>query len=206
MKRLWIHHQRTPPYAPQCNPVERANRTLKTMIAQFVGANHRAWHRQLPELVFAANTAVHEGTGYTPASLTYGRELPTPGSVRLEHEDEDEGEAEPHPNRQPRAKRLGHMRDAYQMATLRQQEATERQGRYYNLRRRDWRPEAGDAVMKREHPLSNAAENFAGKLAPKYTGPYMVRRIVSPVIVQLEENGRNLGNVHIKDLKKYGQE
>ncbi|RLU20811.1 hypothetical protein DMN91_007425 [Ooceraea biroi] len=53
------------------------------------------------------------------------------------------------------------MRDAYQMATLRQQEATERQGRYYNLRRRDWRPKAGDAVMKREHPLSNAAENFA---------------------------------------------
>lgn len=30
-----IDHRKTPPYTPQCNPVERANRVLKTMIAQF---------------------------------------------------------------------------------------------------------------------------------------------------------------------------
>ena len=33
----------TPPYHPQANPVERSNRTLKTMIAAFVGADHRNW-------------------------------------------------------------------------------------------------------------------------------------------------------------------
>lgn len=31
-----VQHQLTPPYAPQCNPVERANKVIKTMIAQTV--------------------------------------------------------------------------------------------------------------------------------------------------------------------------
>jgi len=77
-----IEHRKTPPYSPQCNPVERGNRTLKTMIAQYVGANHRKWDLKLPQLVFAANTAIHDSTGYTPVMLTYGREISPPGSLR----------------------------------------------------------------------------------------------------------------------------
>ena len=47
----------TPPYHPQANPVERSNRTLKTMIATFVKSDHQSWDQYLHELRHAMNTA-----------------------------------------------------------------------------------------------------------------------------------------------------
>ncbi|KMQ87188.1 reverse ribonuclease integrase [Lasius niger] len=55
MTTFGIQHRTSPPYTPQCNPVERANRTLKTMLAQY-----------------------HETTGHSPAYLNCGRELARP--------------------------------------------------------------------------------------------------------------------------------
>lgn len=44
MLRLYnIRHQRTPPYTPQTNLVECANRIFKSMMAQFCDKNNRAW-------------------------------------------------------------------------------------------------------------------------------------------------------------------
>jgi len=37
MAEMGISQQFTAPYAPQENPTDRANRTVKTMIAQFAG-------------------------------------------------------------------------------------------------------------------------------------------------------------------------
>jgi len=54
-----IQHRTSPVYAPHCNPVERANRTIKTMIAQFVGKRHRDWDAHLPALQFAFNTGIN---------------------------------------------------------------------------------------------------------------------------------------------------
>ncbi|CAB0045368.1 unnamed protein product, partial [Trichogramma brassicae] len=53
------------------NPTERANRTIKTMIASYVGANHRDWDKHLHELRHAMNTAVQSSTRvYRPRSST----------------------------------------------------------------------------------------------------------------------------------------
>lgn len=49
-----IQHRTSPPYTPQCNPVERANRTFKTMIAQYVGRNQKVWDEHIPALQYAA--------------------------------------------------------------------------------------------------------------------------------------------------------
>lgn len=68
----------TPTYAPHCNPVEKTNRTIKTMISQFVEKDQRMWDEKLATLQFAFNTAVHDATGYTPAYLNLGRELISP--------------------------------------------------------------------------------------------------------------------------------
>ncbi|KAM8707523.1 hypothetical protein ACLKA7_005067 [Drosophila subpalustris] len=145
---LGVKHQYTAPYTPQENPTERANRTVKTMIAQFAGANQRCWDEALPEITLAVNTSVTASTGYSPAFVTQGRDLG--------------------------------FHKHYLMRSL--EKAAQDQARHYNLRRRSWKPSVGDKVWLKEHHLSNAAEGFAAKLAPRFGGPFRVVDFVSPVI------------------------
>lgn len=84
--------------------------------------------------------------------------------------------------------------------------AFQRQEKYYNLRRRPWKPRLGEHVWKKHHPLSNKADAFNAKLAPKYVGPLEVRVIRSPVIVDLRsKRGKWYRNIHIQDLKPANQ-
>ena len=81
-KERSVHHTNTPTYHPQANPVERANRTLRTMVASDLKERHTTWDEKLPELLFAINKAVHSSTGISPAILLYGRQPEPPGTQR----------------------------------------------------------------------------------------------------------------------------
>ena len=81
-----IRHVTTPPYHPQANPVERSNRTLKTMIATFVEGNHRNWDTHLHEFRHAINTAMQSTLKTSPAFLNYGRHPRPVKSLRREVE------------------------------------------------------------------------------------------------------------------------
>lgn len=182
----------TPAYTPQCNPVERTNRTIKTMISQYVDKDQRTWDERLPALQFAYNTAWHETTGYTLAYLNCGRELVSPVSERTE-------EAQDTTTPEGINKQL---QEAFEVVKINLAKAFQKQKRYYDLRRRASKPKLGDWVWRREHVLSKKAEAFNAKLAPKYGGPYEVRRVISPVIVDLRsKTGKWLRHVHIQDLK-----
>ena len=56
-----IKHITTPPYHPQSDPVERTNRTLKTLIATFVDSDHINWAKNLHAFRYAINTGNDEG-------------------------------------------------------------------------------------------------------------------------------------------------
>ena len=82
-----IEHRKIPPppVHPQCNPVERVNRVIKTMIAQLIDGSHRDWDKWLPEISFAYNSPRHDSTRYSPAYLNYeGSRLP-PGTPPVNH-------------------------------------------------------------------------------------------------------------------------
>ena len=64
--------------------MERINKVLKTAINQYLEKSKKTWDLLLPELTFAYNTGISEGTG-TPAYLNFGRELIPPGSLYQEH-------------------------------------------------------------------------------------------------------------------------
>ncbi|KAL6433556.1 hypothetical protein ACFW04_006562 [Cataglyphis niger] len=141
---------------------------------RYVDHDHREWDEALPALQFAYNTAVHDATGYTPAFINHA--APMPDTVQRQ--------------------------EAEEMVRVNLARSFQRQEHYYNLRRRQWRPQIGDTVWKREYPLSNKANAFNAKLAPKFIGPLEVRRMISPVITDLRsKSGKWYRHIHIQDLK-----
>uniref|UniRef100_V5I8C8 Uncharacterized protein n=1 Tax=Anoplophora glabripennis TaxID=217634 RepID=V5I8C8_ANOGL len=64
--------------------------------------------------------------------------------------------------------------------------------------------QVGQTVWKKNYTLSDKADYYAAKLAPKFIKCTVVRKISTNVyeLVNIETR-RSLGNVHIKDIKIY---
>lgn len=201
LEELGIQHRLTPPYTPQANPVERTNKTTKTMIAQMCETDQRKWDSCLPELMFALNTARHDSTGFTPALLNFGRELQPPRGLFKETQSEEskepsQGEIEKYSGR---IKRIA---ETYELVRVQLGRAFTNQSKHYNLRRREVKYHVGDKVYKKEHTLSSATKGVANKLSPKFSGPHTVTRVISPVVYDLKSGtGKVFRRIHIKDLK-----
>ncbi len=170
LQGIGVQQQFTAPYCPQENPTERANRTVKTMIAQLAQNRHNQWDEYLPEITLAVNTSDSDSTGYSPAYLVQGREPRLPRALY------DEVATGTGARRQRPDERANELTEIFKMVRHQLGKSAQDQRRHYNLRRRPWKPKIGDLVLVREHPLSKAAEGFAAKLAPKYTGPFGVSR------------------------------
>ena len=84
---LGIRKTHTTPYHPQSDGitmVERFNRTLTTMLSNFVNNNHSDWDENLPYVIMAYRSTTHKTTGFSPNSLMLGREVCTPLDVMYE--------------------------------------------------------------------------------------------------------------------------
>lgn len=81
-------------------------------------------------------------------------------------------------------------------------QAYQRNARYFNLRRRGVEFQVGQTVYRRNFVQSSAVKHFTAKLAPKFIGPFKVKRKVGYRAYLLEdENGKSDGPWHIGDLK-----
>lgn len=205
LKEWGIKHRFTPPYTPQANPVERANKVVGTMIAQITKGEQKKWDNRLAEISFAMNTVRHNSTKFSPAFLNYGRELLPTGTLIREVQPNQTGE-----NLQPEehADKMNIVQEIRQLARESLSKAFEEQRQPYNLRRRPYNPKLGELVYCREHILSDKGKGVSNKLTPKYDGPYKIKRILSPVIVELQgkkKRGENM-RVHVKDIKVVDQD
>ncbi|KAL6476435.1 hypothetical protein MHYP_G00149340 [Metynnis hypsauchen] len=183
-------------YHPQTNLTERVNRTMKAMIASFVGKHHQDWDRWLPEFRLAINTAVHESTGVSPATLALGRSITGPLERLIQHA--------------PTPPMAAYNTIHNHMTLLREVErhvgmARSRQARYYNVRRRCVQFAVGDLVWIRTHPLSDASAKFSAKLAPRWKGPAKVEKQLGPnnYRVRWGTEKTKEDNVNVVDLKPY---
>ncbi|KAI8436675.1 hypothetical protein MSG28_010163 [Choristoneura fumiferana] len=168
---LGIKHGFTPVYHPETNPCERKNRDMKTQLAILVGDNHLTWAEKLPSIRFAMNTAKSCSTGYTPAYLTFGRELRTPDDVNHDLREIVENDSfikEVTPRLLMMANTLNRAREI-------QNEKEEKRKEYVDKKRQpcpDYQP--GDLVLVNTHVLSKANQGFSAKLAPRRDGPYTI--------------------------------
>ena len=195
-----VKHLTTPPYHPQANPVERSNRTLKTMIAAFVGADHRNWDAHIHELRHAINTAIQ---ATTRVFLNFGRHPRPVKSLRREIEGARPILKVPPEVWVDRIKRLDALRD---LVAKHIDQAQERQTREYNKNKRVVQFSEGDLVMRRTHPLSSGINKFSVKLAPKYERPLKIVEIKSPTVYILESidrDTRRVAKAYVSELKRY---
>ena len=83
-KILEIKKVNTSGYHPQTNGmVEKFNSTLINMISKVAESSGKDWYRQLPFLLFAYRTAVHDSTNESPFYLLYGRDARIPSEEVL---------------------------------------------------------------------------------------------------------------------------
>ncbi|XP_020296244.1 uncharacterized protein LOC109861141 [Pseudomyrmex gracilis] len=191
LQSMGIRHCFTPVCTPQCNPVERTNRLIKTMVSQFINRSQRRWDKRIPALQFRYNTARHEATGYSPAYLNHERELARPNA---EDRPQRTTAVVPHVLQKK-------LEDAFELVQMHFARTFHRQAQHYNLRQRDWRPKIKEQVWKRVHPLSKKADGFNAKFAPQYIRPLIVKRYILSVIADLQDR-QNDWHWHVQDSKK----
>ena len=185
---------------PQHNPVERVNRTIISSISAYLHENHRLWDVHLPKIAQAIRLASHEVTGKSPSFLTFGRLVPTAGNFY--------GPVSTDPDTIPTVvstkeheKQVENLVSVYPKIKERLKVAHQKSSQQYNLRRREVEFSVGDRVWKKNYVLSNAAEHFSAKLAPKYIPGIINKKIGQLVYHIVDDNGKDLGNWHVKDFK-----
>lgn len=188
-----------PKYAPYTNMVERYNRQVKQGIAMYAQETQRVWDIHLKYILFSLRTSASQVTGFTPARLTFGRELRSP--FRLGNDTDA-------PLNEPDYEILIPGLDLSLQALLSRaqqmmDQARREQARRYNLRRRAPDFEVGQAVWKKTRHLSSGPDRTTKALMEKYDGPYVITNFVSPSQVELETSGRKklTGRWHVSDLK-----
>ncbi|KHJ42527.1 hypothetical protein D918_07449 [Trichuris suis] len=166
LAQLKVQHGMASGGHPQSNGlVERANRTLSSILAAYVNSRHSNWDDFVPYAMFAMNTMDQWSTKISPFELIYGRVavLPTdscfpwPESAGETYEDIK--------------KRVDALRDAARINCVK---AQEKQKRLYDQRRRAHKPfRPGDLVLLRRvvRQVGRSA-----KLLPRCVGPFRVIR------------------------------
>nr|KAG5692917.1 hypothetical protein BaRGS_031421 [Batillaria attramentaria]KAG5699313.1 hypothetical protein BaRGS_004250 [Batillaria attramentaria] len=156
-----IEKSRTSAYHPMGNGMtERFNRTLLGMLGTLEADKKTQWHKYVAPLVHAYNCTKHEGTGYAPYFLMFGRHprLPVDLVFGLNRNDDSRN----HTTYVTELKRR--LQESYKMAASAAETAQDRQKTRYDLRTRGAVLRPGDRVLVRilafegKHKLSDKWE------------------------------------------------
>ena len=78
-QKFEIDKTRTTAFHPQSNSViERMNRTFLNMLVKCIDQDQKNWSVELPYVLMAYLSSVHESTGFTPRYLVFGHEIYLP--------------------------------------------------------------------------------------------------------------------------------
>lgn len=201
MKTYNIQIRYTANYHPQANPTERVNRVLKTMLSSFVGDNQRQWDILLPKVACAIRSAKHEVIKNSPYFVNFGREMVLQGDHN-HYKDDPDTDLELNQDQEEINSRRQGFQDLYEDIQSRLFKASQISASRYNFRRRHVQYITGQQVYRRNFVLSDASKYYTAKLAPKFIGPFVIHKRVSPFTYQLKDLEGNLKGIwNVKDLK-----
>ena len=193
LELLTTRHIKITAQNPAANgQVENQMRTIKDMLAAYVNEFQDDWDQYLALVAHAYRTTVNEATGYSPYFLLYGREAPQPAEHYVK-------------NFQEGRTATAYSRGVRRALTFLWGNVGRRV--HKNVTRMNKRPvtplqfqpfKVGDAVMIRQIPQRFAktrrdSEKVKIKQAfqMRYTGPYYITKIISPVLYVCDVHNRD---------------
>ena len=197
MQHLEMDKTRTTPFHPQSNAViERMNKTLQNMLANCINKEQSNWSQQLPYVMMAHRSSVHESTGYTPQFLVFGQDLSLPLDCMYPN---------PQENATSDIHEFVHNKQAFQRAfELVQRNLNEKQKRrntIYNKKVHGPTYKEGRKVLL-YHPA--IAVGTTSKVASPWKGPYIFEKGLNDVTFRIkDENSSKQQIVHYDRLKPF---
>ncbi|XP_059281009.1 uncharacterized protein LOC132034642 [Lycium ferocissimum] len=179
--------------------VEAANKNIKRILRKMVD-NYKNWHEQLPYALLGYRTTTRTSIRATPYLLIYGTKAVIPGNPFTQIIQEAElKDAEWVKNRY---EQLAMIEEKRMVAVCHGQLYRQRMSRAFNKRVRTRLFQIKQLVLKRVFPHQ---EEYKGKFAPNWQGPYMVRKVLSGgAVVLAEMNGQEWPKaINADALKRY---
>jgi len=183
---LRASHHFTIRYHPQANGlVERTNCVVKAALQSVVGDRPRDWHKYIPELRLALNSAIHRTTGEQPLYLLTGRHAYFPVGLTNDAVFGDNSAFQ---------ERLKTARRAAVMASRASHETNERA---YNKRAKGtFAPEEGNLVWYKEM--------VPRPLGPRWLGPARISKRFGPVSFEVQHlDSGKVVRAHLNHLRPY---
>ena len=194
---LMIRHTMSTPYHAQGNSVvERLNGTLKTTLKKLASEKPKEWDRYVSPLMFALRDSVHEGHGFTPFELMFGRSVRGPMRILKELWTNENIQEE---TKDVYSYMIGLQERIQETCTVAQQEVAKMQKKnekYYNRKARYRKFEIGDKIL-----LMIPVKTDKMKL--KWSGPYEVKERVGEYDYRIEMEEGKIRIYHINLMKKY---
>lgn len=195
LERYGVKHIFTAVYSPQSNSSERLNRSILSAIRSYLSQDQRNWDSHVSHICVALRSLVHSSIGYSPYHVLFGYPMIThANSYQLLRNISslENGEDIRHSDK------LEIIRDKVQENL---EKAYNSYMKPYNLRSKAITYNVGDEVYRRNFVLSNKANAFNAKLAPKYLKCRIDKRIGNCYYELSDLQGRKIGTFHAKDLR-----
>jgi len=179
------------PYKSQTNNSERTIRFVKNILRAYVDIEQKNWAQLLPTAAYSINVSINETIKMTPSELFLGRKMYNPLDSRwffdLELDDEINS------------------KERYQTAALNIDKAWKRREKVYNQKHVADKLPIGELVLVKNFQKSSLLKHFNPKLAPLYSGPFVILNYPTQntVWLQSKENPNVRLKRDIQFIKKY---
>jgi transposase InsO family protein len=187
----------TPVYHPRANPTERRNQEVKKLIRLTIEDDHRYWDVNIQHIAFNLRDRRNSSTGFSPSELLLGCKLKRPGDWALAiptNEDNLSTEEWVRHKTEQLEIRSASARESAQALQEKYCDNQFKPGKNYKFK-------VSELVLIRNHPQSNAQQNFNAGFAKKWVGPYPITEVLSGEVYRIEKQNNKSCKLHSKDLK-----
>jgi hypothetical protein len=176
--------------------VERYIKTVEEHLRKVVASNQKDWNTMLPLFLLAYRASIHDTTGFTPASLLFGRELRLPSDLLFGTPPDKE-----RPTIEHAANLVDHLRDIHNYARQHLRLASNRMKTRYDKLANCTGYQEGDKVWL-YRPTRNKGRS--PKLQSSWEGPYKIIKRINDMVYRIQKNPRSMMMVvHLDRLAPY---